>query len=131
MEKPALKPSRRPRFDKPALKSRKFVAYLLAEASWKAILFFMIWQLGKDSLGPAYGIMLAVVIVAGFLEVGFILGQAYVDKFVRVAEVLAHAPDPAAAKAPRALPIKLPTPVPAAIPEVDDGQDDDDGPEDD
>lgn len=63
--------------------SKKFIAYLIAELTWKAIIVMLIMNTGKvgDHL-----IMLTVVLIAGFLEVAYILGQAYVDSYMKIAD---------------------------------------------
>jgi hypothetical protein len=69
--------------ERSALQSKKFIAYLVAEATWKLIIGYAIYQQGL-----AVNVWLFVLVVTtGFLEVGYILGQAYIDKFVRVAEI--------------------------------------------
>ena len=92
--------------EKSPLQSKKFLAYLLAEASWKIILVITLWS-AKDVLlarediaGGGAGLwtfMLAVVLIAGFIEAGFILGQAALDKYVRVASIVAGRDEPPAA----------------------------------
>ena len=86
-----------PDLEKSPLSSKKFIAYLLAEASWKIILLATLWS-GKDVLLARDDIqstpwmwwfMFTIVIVAGFIEVGFIGGQAWLDKYVRVAKITA------------------------------------------
>jgi hypothetical protein len=82
--------------EKSPLKSKKFIAYLLAEITWKIVLISALWG-GKDVMlartdleGGAPGMwwfMFTVVIVAGFIEAGFIGGQAWLDKYVRVAKI--------------------------------------------
>lgn len=72
--------------EKAPLSSKKFLAFLLAEASWKVILGFMVV---KWTSGVLMGTMLAVIIVAGFIEAVFIGGQAAIDAYVRVAQVVA------------------------------------------
>lgn len=74
----------------PSLKSKKFIAYLLAEITWKALLFTMLLVF-RDQVTLAgvasWWVMLTIVIVAGFVEVGFIGGQAWLDRYVKVAEM--------------------------------------------
>jgi len=73
------------------LASRKFLAYLVAEFTWK-ILAALVLFWGKDSMpGMVFGILLAIVLVAGFIEVGYLLGQSSLDKYLRVAEIVAEA----------------------------------------
>jgi hypothetical protein len=83
--------------EKSPLESKKFIAYLLAEATWKLVLIITLWS-GKDVLmvrtdleGGGVGMwwfMFTVVIVAGFIEAGFIGGQTWLDKYVRVASIV-------------------------------------------
>jgi len=70
---------------KSALQSKKFIAYLIADIGWKIILALIIY-LQRDGL-QSFTLMLSIVVVAGFVQVGFILGQASLDRFVRVAEI--------------------------------------------
>jgi len=70
---------------KSALQSKKFIAYLIADIGWKIILGLIIY-LQRDGL-DSFTLMLSIVVVAGFVQVGFILGQASLDRFVRVAEI--------------------------------------------
>jgi len=81
--------------EKAPLQSKKFVAYLLAEITWKILLGFMLVTFKDEITGVgvwAWWTMLTIVIVAGFVEVGFIGGQAWLDKYVRVAEIAAKGP---------------------------------------
>lgn len=79
--------------DKPALESKKFLAFLIAEFTWKALLVVALFVF-RDQLQAAtlwgWWFMIATVIVAGFVEVGFIGGQAWLDKYVRVAQITAN-----------------------------------------
>jgi len=76
--------------EKTPLSSKKFLAYLLAEATWKVILVAALFTF-KEQLSAAsmwgWWFMIVTVIVAGFVEVGFIGGQAWLDKYVRVAQL--------------------------------------------
>lgn len=63
--------------------SKKFIAYLIAELTWKAIIVMLI--MSRDKLGDNL-IMLTIVLIAGFLEVAYILGQAYVDSYMKIAD---------------------------------------------
>lgn len=63
--------------------SRKFLAYLIAEITWKAIIVLLI--LSKDKLGDNL-ILLTIVLIAGFIEVSYVLGQAYVDRYMKIAD---------------------------------------------
>ena len=74
---------KRPEGDTP-MASKKFVAYLIAELSWKAIIVMLIASQGTvgDHL-----VILTIVLIAGFLEVAYILGQAYIDRYMRIADL--------------------------------------------
>ena len=86
--------------EKSPLGSKKFIAYLLAEGTWKLILLVTLWS-AKDVLLARTDIdsggvglwwfLFTVVVVAGFIEAGFIGGQAWLDKYVRVAQIAAGA----------------------------------------
>jgi hypothetical protein len=81
--------------EKRILESKKFVAYLLAELTWKAIIIVALLvfqpQLAAAGIG-AWSFMMATVIMATFLEVVYIGKQADLDRFVRVAEITARIP---------------------------------------
>jgi hypothetical protein len=72
--------------EKPFWKSKKFIAYMTAEIGWKAALFMMIY-LHASSFQEATA-MLTIIFVSGFVQVTFIGGQAALDKYVRVAQVM-------------------------------------------
>jgi len=66
------------------LSSKKFLAYLLADVGWKIILGILIY---KNCEGDNLILLLSIVIVSGFVQTGYILGQAALDKYVRIAEI--------------------------------------------
>lgn len=68
------------------LKSKKFVAYLIAEIGWKILLFFILFKAKADLNYYYFTIILTVIVVSGFIQVGYILGQAALDKYIKVAE---------------------------------------------
>jgi len=85
-------------FERSPLGSKKFIAYLIAEGTWKLILLATLWGakdvlLVRDDLSGSnpwmWWFMFTVVLVAGFIEAGFIGGQAWLDKYVRVAQIAA------------------------------------------
>lgn len=77
------------------LASKKFIAYLIAEVTWKIILAVALFTF-KAQLSDAsvwgWWFMIATVLIAGFVEIGFIGGQAWLDKYVRVATIVANGP---------------------------------------
>jgi hypothetical protein len=66
--------------------SKKFVAFLLADVGWKVALVLMLLSFRESMTSYAFGLMLTVVIVSGFIQVGYILGQAALDKYIYLAE---------------------------------------------
>ena len=71
--------------EKTPLQSKKFIAFLVAEVTWKVVLGIMLWKLG-DGLLLTLG--MAVVIVAGFIEAVYVGGQAAIDAYIRVAAIV-------------------------------------------
>ena len=70
------------------LKSKKFFAFLVADIGWKAFLFLMIYKWTPG--GTTTTIMLTTVVVSGFIQAGYIIGQASLDKYVQIAEVVSR-----------------------------------------
>ena len=70
--------------ERSSLQSKKFHAYLLAEFTWKIILGLMVYRW----VDKRASVMIAVIIMAGFIECGYILGQAALDRYVRVTALL-------------------------------------------
>ena len=66
--------------------SKKFIAFLATEAGFFALMGAMIYTQEMDRLGENIAFMVLAV-TAGFLAVGYILGQAYIDKYIRVAKI--------------------------------------------
>ena len=64
------------------LQSKKLTAYLVAELTWKALIGTALWLDPVEGPFPRWA-LLTMVVTAGFLEVGYILGQSYVDGFIR------------------------------------------------
>lgn len=71
--------------EKTPLASKKFLAYLLGEFGWKALVAAEIYA------DANWGITLATILIAGFLEIGYILGQSGLDMFVRGGSIAAAA----------------------------------------
>jgi hypothetical protein len=70
------------------MQSKKFVAYLVAELTWK-ILAGLVLFWGKDSIPQSvFVVLLAIILVAGFVETGYILGQVSIDKFIQLAAIV-------------------------------------------
>lgn len=67
--------------EKAPLQSKKFIAYLISNLGSKALMFWMVYRQESDF------VLTTVVTAAAFIDVGYILGQAALDKYVRVASV--------------------------------------------
>lgn len=79
------KPVEKSLLEKTPLSSKKFIAYLLAEFGWKLVLLILLFNVEMSIVSCA--LMMSIVIISGFVQVGYILGQAAVDKYIRVAQV--------------------------------------------
>lgn len=67
--------------EKTPMQSKKFLAYLLSNIVNKALIFWMV-QKGVGGTTIAW-----TVTAAAFIDIGYILGQAALDGFVRMAHV--------------------------------------------
>lgn len=67
--------------EKTPMQSKKFLAYLLSNLINKAIIFYMVF---KSS--PTTTVAWAIT-AAAFIDVGYILGQAALDGFVRMGQI--------------------------------------------
>lgn len=66
-----------------SLRSRKLTAYLFAEGTWKLLIAGGIYQAQCGEFDPAgWTLLWAMTATTGFLEVSYILGQSYVDRYV-------------------------------------------------
>ena len=72
-------------FNKTPMKSKKFLAYLIADIGWKIIILYMLTHL-KSKIEPSeLTFLLTVVITSGIIQIGYILGQAALDKYITAA----------------------------------------------
>lgn len=67
-------------------KSKKFIAYLLSELGWKLMVFYILYQYQAKIEHYSFMLLLGVVITSGFIQVGYILGQAALDRYALMAE---------------------------------------------
>lgn len=67
--------------EKAPLQSKKFIAYLISNLGSKALIF---WMVSKDE-GDV--VLMTMVTAAAFIDVGYILGQTALDKYVRIASM--------------------------------------------
>lgn len=70
-------------YDKAPMQSKKFLAYLFSNIVMKSYAFH------ATQRGESDFVIIAVLICSTFLDVGYILGQASLDRFVRVAAITA------------------------------------------
>ncbi|MAH45896.1 hypothetical protein CMI37_08695 [Candidatus Pacearchaeota archaeon] len=87
--------------DKLPLKSKKFLAYLIADFGWKIATFYLLYQLQGKIDHYTFGILLTLIIVSGFIQVGYILGQAALDKYVQVSKNLTQAKEKDSSSVPK------------------------------
>lgn len=71
--------------DRPMQQSKKFIGYLVAQVSWKLLLFYAVWQ-DLDS-----SVLLAMVTAAGAGESLFLGSQAWHDRYVKAEKIKAVA----------------------------------------
>lgn len=76
--------------DKRPMQSKKFVAYLIADFGWKLALFYMLYQSQSKFDHYNFSVIITLLIVSGFIQVGYILGQAALDKYVKVTDNINH-----------------------------------------
>jgi hypothetical protein len=74
------------------LHSKKLTAYFVAELTWKVLIGIALWLDPSEGMMPRWA-LITMVVTAGFLEVGYILGQAYVDRFVQATRIRNTDPD--------------------------------------
>ena len=71
--------------DKTPLKSKKFIAYLIADFGWKIVILYMLTHLQSKLQPEELTFLLTVVITSGIIQIGYILGQAALDKYINAA----------------------------------------------
>ena len=72
-------------FDKLPLKSKKFLAYIIADIGWKILMFYVIWEYQTKIEHYAFMVLVTMIVTSGFIQIGYILGQAALDKYTTVA----------------------------------------------
>jgi len=67
--------------------SKKFMAFLIGEFTWKimalVILYVVTYFQGGSLSGSWLSVLTLIIITAGVLELGFIGGQAWIDRYTR------------------------------------------------
>ena len=72
--------------NKKPLHSKKFIAFLISELVWKLILGYVLVSYKTKIDHYAFMVLLSIVITSGFLQIGYILGQAALDRYTAVAQ---------------------------------------------
>ena len=67
-------------------KSKKFIAYLIADLGWKTVLLYLLFQTKTNYNYYSFTLILTLIIITGFIQVGYILGQASLDKYIHMVE---------------------------------------------
>tara|TARA_Y100000310_G_scaffold127207_1_gene126258 strand:- start:4891 stop:5244 length:354 start_codon:yes stop_codon:yes gene_type:complete len=77
---------------KTPMQSKKFVAFLIAEVTWKVIIFVITYMGMKNGAVDLMtgSLILACVLIAGFVEAGYIIGQGSLDKYLGLAQIAAQ-----------------------------------------
>ena len=73
--------------EKTPLQSKKFIAYLISNLGSKALIFWMISKSESDI------VLMTMITAAAFIDVGYILGQTALDKYVRIASIQRQTPE--------------------------------------
>ena len=68
------------------LKSKKFIAYLISEIGWKFLIFYVVWEYQTKIDHYAFLVLIVMIVTSGFMQIGYVLGQAALDKYAYVAE---------------------------------------------
>ena len=77
----------------PPLSSKKFIGFIVAEITWKAIIILCICFFRADLPAVsvyAWWFLFTSAIIAGFIETGYIIGQFALDKYIHTAEIAAN-----------------------------------------
>lgn len=71
--------------DKSPIKSKKFLAYLVSDIGWKVIIMYMIMHLKAKLTVQELTLLMTIVITSGVIQIGYILGQVALDKYINAA----------------------------------------------
>ena len=80
--------------NKAPMQSQKFIAYLIADLGWKITLLVILFHSESKLDYYTFSLLLTLVIVSGFIQVGYILGQAALDKYNKVIENVSTSRNP-------------------------------------
>jgi hypothetical protein len=68
------------------LQSKKFLAYLISEVGWKAIIFYILYKVDNKIDPSTTTLLITIVITSGFIQIGYILGQVALDKYIQITD---------------------------------------------
>ena len=68
------------------LQSKKFLAYLISEIGWKAIIFYILYKVDNKIDPSVTTLLITIVITSGFIQIGYILGQVALDKYIQITD---------------------------------------------
>ena len=71
--------------DKKPIKSKKFLAYLVSDIGWKIIIMYIIMHLKAKLTIQELTLLMTIVITSGVIQIGYILGQVALDKYISAA----------------------------------------------
>ena len=71
--------------DKNPIKSKKFLAYLVSDIGWKVIIMYMLMHLKSKLSVQELTLLMTIVITSGVIQIGYILGQVALDKYINAA----------------------------------------------
>jgi hypothetical protein len=66
--------------------SKKFIAFLVTQSGFFLLMGAMIYLQDMAKIGENM-VFMVIAVTSGFLATGFILGQAALDKYIRVAKI--------------------------------------------
>ena len=71
--------------NKKPLQSKKFIAYLVSELTTKAGMFYMLCHLQSKLDWEELALLVGMLVSSSALTVGYVLGQASLDKYLSAA----------------------------------------------
>lgn len=85
------------------LNSKKFIAYMVADTTWTLTLLVGLYYLKVILLADNGAVivsqagiltlLLSIVLTKGFIQVGYIGSQAWLDRYLKLASVATNKPD--------------------------------------
>ena len=66
------------------LQSKKFLAYLISELGWKICIFYILYKVDNKIDSQVMALLITIVITSGFIQIGYILGQVALDKYIEL-----------------------------------------------